>query len=107
VAAHHGDAQEITPDLPEDVGAREIVARFGAPIAALRTRQVATAQAAMGNDTCRQRECAIGNVIAEAMLAAVPGADVALQNAGGIRAGLPAGTMCSPPCPSATRWRRR
>lgn len=93
VAAHHGDAQEITPDLPEDVGAREIVARFSAPIAALRTRPVATAQAAMGHDTCRQRECAIGNVIAEAMLAAVPGADVALQNAGGIRAGLPAGMI--------------
>jgi len=93
VAGHKGDTQEITPDLPEDAEARDIVARFGAPIAALRTRPVATAQAAMGNDTCRQRECAIGNVIAEAMLAAVPGADVALQNAGGIRAGLPAGTI--------------
>lgn len=93
VAAHQADLREITPDLPEDPQAQAIVARFGAPIAALRARPVATAQAAMGVGACRQRECAIGNVIAEAMLAAVPSADVALQNAGGIRVGLPAGSI--------------
>lgn len=93
VAGHAGDARELTPDLPEDAEARAIVARFGAPLSELRRRPVAAAQVAMGNDTCRREECAIGNLIAEAMLAATPGADVALQNGGGIRAGLPAGTV--------------
>ena len=93
VTGHGGDAAELTPDLPEDAEARAIVARFAAPLGELRTRPVASAQVAMGLDTCRREECAIGNVIAEAMLAAVPGADVALQNGGGIRAGMPSGTI--------------
>jgi 5'-nucleotidase len=93
IAGHGGDAEELTADLPEDAEARAIVARFAAPLGALRARPVAAAQAAMGIETCRREECAIGNAIAEAMLAAVPGADVALQNGGGIRAGFPAGTI--------------
>jgi len=93
VVAHGGDAAELTPDLPEDAEARAIVARFAAPLGELRARPVATAQTAMELSTCRSAECAIGNVIAEAMLAAMPGVDVALQNGGGIRAGLPGGTI--------------
>jgi 5'-nucleotidase len=93
IAAHGGDAAELGPDLPEDTEARAIVARFAAPLRELRARPVATASIAMENASCRSGECAIGNLIAEALLAAVPTADVALQNGGGIRAGLPAGTI--------------
>lgn len=93
VTAHEAALREIGPDLPSDPGAEAIVARFAAPLAALRARPVATAAQALGNGACRTGECAIGNLIAEAMLAAAPAADVALQNAGGIRTGLPAGTI--------------
>ena len=93
ILAHGGDAGEIGAATPEDAEAVAIVARFAAPLGEVRRRPVAQAAAAFDNATCRNAECAIGNLIAEAMLRAVPGVDVALQNGGGIRAGLPAGTI--------------
>lgn len=41
----------------------------------------------------RDRECALGNLFADLMLAARPGADVAIMNGGGLRAPLPAGPL--------------
>lgn len=93
IVAHGAELAEIGPDLPEDAEAKAIVARFAAPLGALRGRPVATATLALDNAACRAGECAIGNLITEAMLASVPSADVALQNGGGIRAGLPAGAI--------------
>jgi 5'-nucleotidase len=93
IARHGGDAIELVPALPEDAEAAAIVARFAAPLGELRARQVASSAAAFDNGACRAGECAIGNLIAEAMLAAAPTADIAIQNGGGIRAGLPAGAI--------------
>jgi 5'-nucleotidase/UDP-sugar diphosphatase len=93
VAAHKGDAREVTPDIAEDPEAAAIVARFAAPLGELRTRPVASASSAFDNGSCRSGECAIGNLIAEALLAAAPGSDVAVHNGGGIRASLPSGTI--------------
>jgi 5'-nucleotidase len=93
VAAHKGDARELTPDIAEDPAAAAIVARFAAPLGEVRARAVASAASAFDNATCRSAECAIGNAIAEALLAAAPGSDLALHNAGGIRASFPAGTI--------------
>ena len=93
VAAHGGEATELDATFPEDADAAAIVARFAASLGELRARAVATSQAAFDLAGCRLGECAIGNLIAEAMLAAVPTADLALQNGGGIRAGFPAGTI--------------
>ena len=93
IVAHGADAMELGPDVPEDEDAKAIVARFAAPLGDLRARPVTTAALAMDNGACRTGECAIGNLIAEAMLAATPAADLALQNGGGIRAGLPAGAI--------------
>ncbi len=93
IAAHAGDAHELTPTLPEDAEAAAIVARFAAPLGELRARPVASALLPLDHASCRNEECAIGNLLAEAMLAATPRADIALQNGGGIRAGLPAGTI--------------
>jgi 5'-nucleotidase len=45
------------------------------------------------NTGCTRGECTAGSLIAEAMLAAVPGADLAIQNGGGTRASFPAGTV--------------
>jgi len=93
VTAHGGQAQEIAPSLPEDPEAAAIVARFAAPLGEVRARPVATSLGAFDNGACRAGECAIGNLIAEAMLAAVPTADIALQNGGGIRASFPSGAI--------------
>jgi 5'-nucleotidase len=93
VVAHGGDPLELTPALAEDAEAAAIVARFAAPLGEVRARPVAPALAPFDNTACRNAECAIGNLIAEAMLAATPGADIALQNGGGIRASLPAGMI--------------
>ncbi|WP_237216488.1 bifunctional metallophosphatase/5'-nucleotidase, partial [Falsiroseomonas oryziterrae] len=93
VTAHGGEAAEVAPALAEDAEAAAIVARFAAPLGEVRARPVATSLGAFDNGTCRAQECAIGNLIAEAMLAATPTADIALQNGGGIRASFPAGTI--------------
>jgi 5'-nucleotidase/UDP-sugar diphosphatase len=93
VVAQAGEAAELVPAIAPDAEAAAIVARFAAPLGELRARPVATSAAAFDNGACRSGECAIGNLIAEAMLAAVPAADVALQNGGGIRASFPAGTI--------------
>jgi 5'-nucleotidase len=89
---HGGAMRELGADAPEDAEAARIVAEFGRPIGELRRRPIAQSAAELDN-ACRDRECALGNLIAEAMLAAVPGAEIALQNGGGIRAGLPGGTV--------------
>jgi 5'-nucleotidase len=55
-----------------------------------------------------QEESALTNLVADRMLAAAPGADVALMNSGGVRADLPEGALdygsCIPCCPSTTGW---
>jgi len=93
VTAHAGQVQELTPDLPEDAEAKAIVARFAGPLDELRQRPVAQAAIGLSIEDCRRAECGIGNLIAEAMLAATQGADIAIQNGGGIRAGLPSGVI--------------
>ncbi|MCR0983934.1 5'-nucleotidase C-terminal domain-containing protein [Roseomonas pecuniae] len=51
------------------------------------------AQAPFPNEPCREGECGLGNLVAEAALARTPGAEIAIVNGGGMRAGLPAGTL--------------
>jgi 5'-nucleotidase len=69
-----------------------MVAEFAAPLEGTRRRVVGRIGAAMSND-CRRGECALGNLVTEAMLARIPGAEVAITNGGGLRAGLPDGQV--------------
>ncbi|MGK7867053.1 bifunctional metallophosphatase/5'-nucleotidase [Falsiroseomonas sp. E2-1-a20] len=93
VAAARGEAAEVTAELPEDPATARLVAEFAAPLGEVRGRLVAQSAGGLENTTCRLGECGVGNLLADALLAAVPGADVALTNAGGIRTGLPSGTI--------------
>jgi 5'-nucleotidase len=93
VLGQGGRVLPVTPDLPEDPAVAAIVAGYRRPLAALRARPVATIAAALPNAGCRQGECRLGSLVAEAMLAASPGAEIAVTNAGGLRAGLPAGAV--------------
>jgi len=90
-----GDARELGFADPRDPAVEAIVARLAEPLTALRARVIGSTTEALSNALCRRTECAIGNLIAEAMLEAgrPAGAEIALQNGGGIRAGFPSGAV--------------
>lgn len=83
----------VTPD-PEMVAR---VKELAGPIEELKARVVASTPVALdgSRDTCRQVECVMGNLIAEAMLDRVKGQgiQIAIQNGGGIRASIDAGEV--------------
>lgn len=83
----------VVPD-PE-IAAR--VAEMGAPIEELKNKVVAAASADIdgSRDTCRAVECAMGNLIADAMVDRVKdqGVTIAIQNGGGVRASIEAGEV--------------
>jgi 5'-nucleotidase len=95
VVSHNasGQVREIGSDLAEDAGVAAIVAGYAAPLAGWRARAVGRLALPLSIEGCREGECAIGNLLADAMLAAEPQAEIALLNGGGIRANLPGGTV--------------
>ncbi|WP_159994775.1 bifunctional UDP-sugar hydrolase/5'-nucleotidase [Roseomonas sp. 18066] len=93
VLGHGGRVLPVTPELPEAPRVAAIVENYRLPLAALRAQAVGRAAEALSNAGCRVAECRLGSLVAEAMLAAAPGAEIALTNAGGLRAGLPAGAI--------------
>jgi 5'-nucleotidase len=95
VLAATGDARPLAFAGPEDAAVAALVASLAVPLAALRARVIGRAAAPFLADDCRRAECALGNAISEAMLAAArpAGAELALQNGGGLRSGIPAGAI--------------
>lgn len=91
--AYGGDCRHIGLDLPEDPAVAALVAGYASRLGAVRARRVGHLAAELSNVTCRMTECALGDLVADAMLAAAPGTEVALINGGGLRAGLPAGEI--------------
>ena len=83
----------VTPD--PDIAAR--VAEMASPIAALREKVVAEIGAPIdgSRETCRARECEMGDLVADAMLDRVrdQGITIAIQNGGGLRASIDAGPV--------------
>ncbi len=90
-----GNPVRLDASMPEDPATTAEVERFAKPLAAFRATVLGRAEAALGAAMCRQEECAAGDVLAEAMLAAGRrfGAVAALANGGGVRAGLAAGDV--------------
>ena len=85
--------KSVTPD-PEVLARIEELA---APIEELKARKVAEVASDIdgSRETCRARECPMGNLVADAMLDRVKGQGVtiALQNGGGLRASIGAGEV--------------
>ncbi|WP_227267756.1 bifunctional metallophosphatase/5'-nucleotidase [Roseobacter weihaiensis] len=83
--------------VPADAATAQRIAEAAKPLDEIRNRVVAeTATEIVGvREECRAQECAMGNLIADAMLARVKdqGIDVAIQNGGGIRASIDAGEV--------------
>lgn len=95
VLAATGDARELAFADPRDPAVEALLARLAEPMAAIRGRVVGALAGPVSNAECRIAECALGNLVAEAMLDAArgTGATIALQNGGGLRAGMPAGAV--------------
>jgi 5'-nucleotidase/UDP-sugar diphosphatase len=83
----------IKPD--EAVLAR--IKELGAPIEELKGKEVSESTEVIdgSRDNCRARECAMGNLIADAMIDRVKdqGVTIAIQNGGGIRASIDSGII--------------
>ncbi|HZH28993.1 MAG TPA: 5'-nucleotidase C-terminal domain-containing protein [Azospirillaceae bacterium] len=96
-AKWQGDTILMDSKVPQDAQAQELVQKMAGPLAELRARQIGTAAVALDGDrvACRHGECTMGNLIADAMLAAAKeqGAQIAIQNGGGIRTSIPQGQI--------------
>jgi 5'-nucleotidase len=93
IAAQGGSPIPLGPAIAEDARVAALVADLARPLEETRRRPVGRLPAALPNAECRRGECALGNLVAEAMLAAIPGAEAAITNGGGLRAGLPEGVV--------------
>ncbi len=91
--AYGGDVRHVGLDLPEEPKVAAIVAGYAVQLDHVRQRVIGQTAAAIDNAACKTGECPLGDFIADAMLASVHGADLAIMNAGGIRTGLPGGTV--------------
>jgi 5'-nucleotidase len=81
------------PGLAPDPAAAELTAAATARVAPLVDQVLGTAPAAITRTATPAGEHALGSLIADAQQAAVPGAQAAFMNPGGVRADLPAGPV--------------
>jgi 5'-nucleotidase / UDP-sugar diphosphatase len=92
-----GDTILLDASVPEDEAIVARVAELAGPIEELKSRVVAsTSEAIEGSrEVCRQVECPMGNLVADAMLDRVrdQGVTIAIQNGGGLRASIDAGEV--------------
>ncbi|UWQ15213.1 5'-nucleotidase/apyrase family protein [Aliiroseovarius sp. M344] len=83
--------------VAEDEGTVARIAEAAAPLDEIRNKVVANTVEAIDGErgSCRAVECAMGNIIADAMLDRVKdqGIEIALANGGGIRASIDAGDV--------------
>jgi 5'-nucleotidase len=92
-----GDTILLDASVAPDPAIAARVAELAGPIEAVRARVVGEATAAIDGDrnSCRQVECTMGNLVADAMLDRVrdQGIQIAIQNGGGLRASIDAGPV--------------
>ena len=90
-----GDAILLSRYISPDPAVSEIIAELAAPIAELTSQPVGETSVDLTGTSprlCRIEECLLGNVITNAMLENT-GADIVIQNGGGIRADIAAGAV--------------
>ena len=92
-----GEPLVMDGSVAEDDATKARITEAAAPLEEIRNKVVANAASAIEGDRsiCRVQECAMGNLIADAMLARVKdqGVDIAIANSGGIRASIDAGDV--------------
>ncbi|MEM9999369.1 MAG: 5'-nucleotidase C-terminal domain-containing protein [Pseudomonadota bacterium] len=92
-----GEPHLLDASVSADEGFAARVAELGGPIEELKARPVGEASAAIDGDrsSCRAGECAMGNLVSDAMLERVrdQGIQIAIQNGGGLRASIDEGQI--------------
>jgi 5'-nucleotidase len=97
VTSATGDTILLDASVAEDEGVVARVAELAGPIEEMKTLVVAESTDVIegSRDVCRAMECAMGNLVADAMLArtADQGVVAAIQNGGGLRASIDSGEI--------------
>ncbi|MCT4610488.1 MAG: 5'-nucleotidase C-terminal domain-containing protein [Pelagimonas sp.] len=97
VTSATGDTILLDASVAEDPAIVARVAELAGPIDEMKNRVVASTEAAIDGErgSCRAMECAMGNLVAGAMLDRVKdqGVEIAIQNGGGLRASIDAGEV--------------
>lgn len=92
-----GDPILLDASIAEDAAIKARIAKLAEPLAALRSEVVAEAAAVIdgSREVCRTAECAMGTLVADAMLdrGAAQGVTIAITNGGGLRASIDAGEI--------------
>ncbi len=92
-----GDTQVLDASVTPDPDTLEHIKELAGPIEELKSRVVAEIPAGIdgSRETCRAQECLMGDIVTDAMLdrVASQGVTIALQNGGGLRASIGAGTV--------------
>ena len=97
VLSADGDTKLLDASVKPDPAIAARVAELAGPIEELKAMEVGSSTGVIDGDrsNCRARECAMGVLVAEAMLDATrgQGVTIAIQNGGGLRASMPEGTI--------------
>jgi 5'-nucleotidase/UDP-sugar diphosphatase len=92
-----GDPLYLDKSIKPDEAVLARIKELGAPIEELKNKEVAETTAPIdgSRETCRAKECEMGNLISEAILDRTKdqGVTIAIQNGGGIRASIDAGKV--------------
>ncbi|MFP1632171.1 5'-nucleotidase C-terminal domain-containing protein [Zhengella sp. ZM62] len=97
VTAAEGAPMLLDASVKPDEAAAARVKELAAPIEELKAKVVASTEGPIegSREVCRAGECAMGNLVADAMLDRVSdqGIEIAIQNGGGLRASIDAGDV--------------
>ena len=97
VVSASGEPLIIDAEVSEDAATKDRIAELAAPLNEIRNKVVAQAAESIDGDrsNCRTKECAMGNLVADAMLERVKGQgiQIAIQNGGGLRSSIDAGEV--------------
>ncbi|MEM9223176.1 MAG: 5'-nucleotidase C-terminal domain-containing protein [Pseudomonadota bacterium] len=97
VTAAVGDPILLDASVPQDPAIAERVTELAVPLEAIRRDVVGQAAEPIdgSRESCRAGECAMGNLVADAMLDRVKeqGISIAIQNGGGLRASIDEGDI--------------
>jgi 5'-nucleotidase len=92
-----GEPAVMDAAVAEDTALKARIAELAKPLDEIRNEVIAEAGAAIdgSRDNCRTRECEMGNLVADAMLARMKaqGIQIAIANGGGLRASIDAGPV--------------
>src|SRR5688572_10445289 len=92
-----GDPLYLDKSIKPDEAVLARIKELGAPIEELKNKEVAETTAPIdgSRETCRAKECEMGNLISEAILDRTKdqGVTIAIQNGGGIRASIDQGVV--------------